>query len=559
MATNQIEEVKNKTDIVSLISEYIEVKKAGRNYKANCPFHGEKTPSFMITPELQMYKCFGCGRHGDCFTFLEEHEGMEFGDALKYLAERAGIKLVLQKDESSSEKEKIFEINKSAVNFFDYALNNHPEGKKVKEYLTKDRGLSDESINLFKIGYSPTSFGALTNYLTVKKKFKIADIEKTGLIVGGGKTFDRFRGRVIFPLMDHRNEVVGFAGRILPWAKQDMAKYINSPETVVYHKSKLLYGLNITKGDIRSSKFAIVVEGELDMISSYSSGIKNVVAIKGSVLTEDQIRLIGRFCQRIVLCLDSDFAGDEAAKRGAIMAINMGFDVKVAHLKKFKDPDEAARNDPEGYRRAIEEAASLWDFMINQIFNKYDLGSGSGRSQISKEVVPLLTLIQDKIVQSFYVELVARKLSVSIETVFSEIDKIKQIDKNIVSQNNYQQPEKSRRLKLEEKLLVNCVGEKKEFLFSDEIKSLVSDDFILKIITHLQEKGLPLPVEFQTRYAEMVLENSEKEDVETIVKELTILDTKQKLEDIAEKIKKDENSQDLLKEFSNLSKKLSAL
>lgn len=559
MAVNQIEEVKNKTDIVSLISEYIEVKKAGRNYKANCPFHGEKTPSFMITPELQMYKCFGCGRHGDCFTFLEEHEGMEFGDALKYLAEKAGVKLIMQKDDSVSEKEKIFEINKSAVNFFEYALTNHPEGKRVMEYLTKDRGLTTDSIKTFKIGYSPTSFGALTNYLSVKKKFKMGDIEKTGLIVGGGKNFDRFRGRVIFPLMDHRGEYVGFAGRILPWAKQDMAKYINSPETLVYHKSKLLYGLNITKGDIRSKKFAIVVEGELDMISSFTAGIKNVVAIKGSVLTEDHIRLIGRFCQQIVMCLDSDFAGDEAAKRGAIMAINLGFDVKVAHLAKFKDPDEAARNDPEGYRKTISEAVSLWDFLIDQTFSKYDIGSGSGRSSVSKEIVPLLVLIQDKIVQSFYIELVARRLSVPIETVFTEINKLNQVNKPNSSVNKYEEPEKSRRQKLEEKLLVNGIHGDMEFLFDNKTKDLISNDFVLKVIDYLEKNGLPLPNELQSKYAEMVLENSEDEPIENIVKELTILDTKQKLEEIADKIKKDENNEELLREFSFLSKKLSAL
>lgn len=559
MATNQIEEVKNKTDIVSLISEYIEVKKAGRNYKANCPFHGEKTPSFMITPELQMYKCFGCGRHGDCFTFLEEHEGMEFGDALKYLAEKAGVKLIMQKDDSVSEKEKIFEINKSAVNFFKYALNNHPEGKKVMEYLTKDRGLTMESIKTFKIGYSPSSFGALTDYLVTKKKFKQSDVEKTGLIVGGGKSFDRFRGRVIFPLMDHRGEYVGFAGRILPWAKQDMAKYINSPETLVYHKSKLLYGLNITKGDIRSKKFAIVVEGELDMISSFTAGIRNVVAIKGSVLTEDHIRLIGRFCQQIVMCLDSDFAGDEAAKRGAIMAINLGFDVKVAHLEKFKDPDEAARNDPEGYIKTISEAVSLWDFLINQTFNKHDIGTGSGRSQVSKEIVPLLILIQDKIVQSFYVELVARRLSVPIETVFLEINKLNKTDKSATSVNSYFEPKKSRRQKLEEKLLVNGIRTDMELLFDIKTKQLISSPFVLKVVEELEKNGLPLPNELNSKYAEMVLENSEDESIANIIKELTILNTKQQLEDLAEKIKKDENNNDLLKEFSILSKKLSTL
>ena len=309
MASNQIEEVKNKTDIVSLISEYIEVKKAGRNYKANCPFHGEKTPSFMITPELQMYKCFGCGKSGDVFTFLEEHEGMEFSEALKYLAEKAGVTLTLIKNEETSEREKIIEINKSVLSFYNYALNGHVQGKKILDYLTKDRGLDLETIKKFKIGYSPESFEALSKFLIEKKKYKLNDLLKTGNLVGRG--VDRFRGRVIFPLFDHRDNAIGFAGRILPWQKQDMAKYINSPDTPAYHKSKVLYGMNITKSEIRESGYAVIVEGELDMISSYQAGIRNVVAIKGSALTEDQIRLIGRFAQKIVLCLDSDFAGNE--------------------------------------------------------------------------------------------------------------------------------------------------------------------------------------------------------------------------------------------------------
>ena len=344
MARDQIEEVKNKTDIVSLISEYIEVKKAGRNYKANCPFHGEKTPSFMISPELQMYKCFGCSKSGDVFTFLEEHEGMEFGEALKYLAEKVGVKLTFVKQNETSEKEKIIEINKSTLNFYNYALTNHPNSKKVLEYLTKDRGLTQDIIKKFNIGYAPEEYDALSKYLVGKKKHNSKDLQLSGLLVGRGT--DRFRGRVIFPLFDHKGSAVGFAGRILPWQKQDMAKYINSPETPAYHKSKILFGLNITKSEIRNSDFAVIVEGELDMISSYAAGIRNVVAIKGSALTEDQIRLVGRFCKKIVLCLDSDFAGDEAAKRGAVMAVNMGFEVKVASLKSYKDPDEIARKDP---------------------------------------------------------------------------------------------------------------------------------------------------------------------------------------------------------------------
>lgn len=557
MASNQIEEVKNKTDIVALISEYIEVKKAGRNYKANCPFHGEKTPSFMISPELQMYKCFGCGRHGDCFTFIEEHEGMEFGEVLKYLAEKAGVKLVLQKSETFSEKEKIVEINNSTLNFYKYALLNHPNGKKVMDYLIKERGLEIDVINKFEIGYSPEEYDALSKYLTVKKKYNSKDLQLSGLIVGSGA--DRFRGRVIFPLKDHRGDVVGFSGRVLPWGIKDTAKYINSPDTPAYHKSKNLYGLNVTKGELRSSKFAVVVEGELDMISSFSAGVRNVIAIKGSALTEDQIRLIGRFCQKIVLCLDSDFAGDEAAKRGAILAINLGFEVKVAHLKDSKDPDEMARKNPEGYKKAIDEAVNIWDFLIDQVFNKYDSGSGIGKSQISKEVIPLLMLIQDKIVQSYYVEQVARRLSVPIGSVIEEMKKNKVTNDETKVANDYQRKEKTRRQLLEEKLLVNCIDRNIDILFTDEISELLTDDFVLKVVNFIKNDKMPLPPELQERYAEIVLENSEIDDVDTVLKELKIVSLKQKLEDIAEKIKKDENNEELLKEFSILSKKLSTL
>lgn len=555
MSDNQIEEVKSKTDIVSLISQYLELKKAGRNYKANCPFHGEKTPSFMVSPELQMYKCFGCSRHGDVFTFLEEHEGMEFSEALKYLADKAGVKLISFKPSESSEKEKIIEINKSALQFYDYVLTSHPKGKKALDYLVKERGLDLETMELFKIGFSPEDFDALHNFLTNKKKYKEIELSKAGLLVGHG--IDRFRGRVIFPLMDHRDNIIGFAGRILPWVKQDMGKYINSPDTVAYRKSKVLYGLNITKSYIRDLKFAVVVEGELDMISSYKAGIKNVIAIKGSALTEDQIRLIGRFCKKIILCLDSDFAGDEAAKRGAILAENLGFEVRVAHLEGYKDPDEIARKDIESYKKAIDKAIPIWDFLINSSIQKYGLSTGEEKKKISQETVPVLASIEDKIVQAHYVEILARKLSVPVEAVFNQIEKnptkIKANETDVI-----QKQEKTRRQLLEEKLLVNAISQKSKKIFEKEIKELISSDFILKIINNF-ENNKDLPNELKEGYSEMVLSNSENEEIDKIILELTKLKLKQDLENLGEKIKVEENSKELLEEFSKVSKKLSTL
>jgi len=302
MPENQIEEVKGRTDIVDIIGERIELKKAGRNYKANCPFHGEKTPSFMVSPELQIFKCFGCGEAGDVFGFLEKYEGMEFSEALKYLADRAGIKLQKLHGGQSSEKEKLIEINTQALRFYNYLLLSHPVGKKALDYLINDRGLKKETIKEFQLGFSPQNSYPLQKYLIDKKKFEAKDIERAGIgILRGSGFYDRFGGRVIFPLFDHRGNPIGFSGRILPWDKRETGKYINSPETPIYHKSNVLFGLNLTRSFIKKKKTAIVVEGELDLISSWQAGIKNIVAIKGSALTDEQIGKIGAMAEKETL------------------------------------------------------------------------------------------------------------------------------------------------------------------------------------------------------------------------------------------------------------------
>src|SRR3990167_5278760 len=307
---DQVDEVKQKIDIVSLIGEYVQLKKAGRNYRALCPFHSEKTPSFMVSPELQIYKCFGCGESGDAFSFLEKYEGMDFGEALRFLADRAGIKLVALRPGEQGEKERLYEINNLASRFYHYILVGHPAGKQAYNYLTRERGLKAGTIETFQVGFSPDVPGAIRKFLVEKKKFADRELEKAGLSVLGRAAIDRFRGRITFPLLDHRGNIVGFAGRTMPGAKTELAKYINSPETPIYHKSRVLYGLNLAKTRIKEKKTAIVVEGELDMISSWQAGVENTVAIKGSAFTEEQLRLLTRFCQKVILALDTDFAGD---------------------------------------------------------------------------------------------------------------------------------------------------------------------------------------------------------------------------------------------------------
>lgn len=576
MSANQVEEVKSKTDIVSIIGEYVDLKKAGRNYKANCPFHGEKTPSFMVSPELQIFKCFGCARSGDVFTFLEEQEGMSFGEVLKYLAEKAAIKLESNFDNKSEDKEIIFKINQEALKFYKYVLKSHPQGKKAYSYLINDRKLEKETVDQFGIGYSPFTPGVLPDYLMNKKKFKLKDLDIAGLVSQGrGKVYDRFGGRVIFPLKDHRGQIVGFAGRLLPWDKRETGKYINSPDTPVYHKSKVLYGLDMVKADIRVAKYVVMVEGELDMISSWQAGIKNVVAIKGSALTEDQIRLLSRFTNKIVMCLDADFAGDEAARRGAILASNLGMEVKIATLIGYKDPDEAAKQDVNALKKAILNASDIWDFLINLVVNKHGL-TGSGKSKISREIVPMLSVIGDKIVQAHYVEMVSRKLSVPFDVVMNQITNNAKEDKSVQNLKENVVEDKSRRQLLEERLLTLILLFNRSLLKEAEVKTLFGDVYIKRLVGEVLKinayESLPigelfsrLPAEMSKGFQQNLLKEYEKEELEIVKRQLTILVLRETLNDLSAKIgqAEEKDNQEELRSFqisfSENTKKLSAL
>ena len=585
---DQVEEVKQKTDIVSLIGEYTELKKAGRNFKANCPFHAERTPSFMVSPELQIYKCFGCGKSGDAFTFLQEHEGMDFPEALKYLADKTGIKLERTNFRSRGEKEKLYEINNLASKFYQYVLLKHPSGKRALNYLTKDRGLKFDTIRTFNIGFSPDSPSALKKFLVDKKKIDRRSLDKAALFYKrGANLYDRFRGRVIFPLHDHRGNPIGFAGRLLPRAKSEMAKYINSPETPVYIKSNVLFGLNLTRSAIKKSGRAIVVEGELDMISSWQVGIKEVVATKGTALTSEQVRLLSRFADSIVLALDADFAGDSAARRGIAIAQNEGLEVKVARIKGFKDPDEAARKDPKAYKKAIEEAVDVWKFIIDLVVSRNNPNSGTGKAKISREVAPILASVQDSIVQAHYVQYLADKLNVPVESVSDQIAKTKaEVEVKKEEATKVERKVKTRREMLEERLLTLLFGSTPKDLGKKETTKLIETSFAKRILeefgsfTKSKKKfdvkyfAKSLPEELKEGFAEIVLkdingliENEEElqKELALVKKELEILNIKSILTKLAGEMKDFEKKKDQVKlkraekEFSKYSEKLSTL
>ena len=587
---DQVEEIKQKTDIVSLISEHIQLKKAGRNYKALCPFHSEKTPSFMVSPELQMFKCFGCGESGDIYSFLEKYEGMEFREALKLLADRAGVKLITRNLGEASEKEKLYQINTLASKFYNYVLLGHPRGKPALDYLTKERGITFETIKTFQLGFSPDVPGVLKRFLVDKKKFTVRDLERVGLVfVQDRLVSDKFRGRIIFPLFDHRGNIAGFSGRVMPTAKSDLAKYINSPETPIYHKSNLLYGLNLSKSEIKEQKEAVFVEGELDMISSWQAGVKNTVAIKGSALTDEQVRLISRFTKKITLALDTDFAGDTAARRGISVAQKQGLEIQVARLGQYKDPDEAVRKNPPEFKKLLKETVNVWDFILDSIFSRFDLKTGEGKAKISSEVVPVLNSIPDKIVQAHYIGIVANRLKVPESAVSEQISQLKE---ELISEEEkkiiipIKKIEKSRRQLLEERLLTLAFQGDPKILLASNVNGLIATPLTKRICQEYEkfsqghkdfspsEFTENLPKELMNGFAELVLADTGeitadtddyKQELDLVIHDLEIVDLQHQLEESEAKIRQyeaEEEREKLKKEqekFAELGQKLTKL
>ena len=434
---DQVREVKQKADIVSIIGERVKLKKAGRNFMALCPFHSEKTPSFNVSQELGIFKCFGCGESGDVFSFLEKFEGMEFPEALRYVADKAGVKLeAFRPSREYAAREKMMAILSLAAEFYHYLLMTHKVGEEARQYL-KQRGMWKKTIETFQLGYAPMSWEGLMKYLMGKKGYEGQDLEQLGLVIRktkGGHYYDRFRGRIMFPLTNQRGQVVGFSGRLLEAQAKDSpehkttaeqgAKYINTPETTFYHKSELLYGLSVTKQAIKKEDKAIVTEGEFDVLSSWQGGVKNIVAIKGSALTEAQIRLLGRYSKNVSLALDADQAGEESTKRGIALADKLGMNVRVIQLVGGKDPDEVARAGKERWKRLVKRAVSVYDFYLSSTLRRYDSTTGEGKRQISRELAPILAGISSQVEQAHYIGKLAKALSVAEEVVGREVESV---------------------------------------------------------------------------------------------------------------------------------------
>jgi DNA primase len=427
---DQRDEIKARLSIVDLVSEYVELKKAGRNFKGLCPFHSEKSPSFVVSPDKEICHCFGCHKGGDIFSFYQEVEGVEFIQALKDLGSKVGVQIQEVSQESvkinKGKKDNLYELHKIATDHFVSNLHNTDEGKKVLDYLNK-RGVSSDMIEKYKIGFALDSYDDLYK-IFLSKGFNKPEIVESGLATSKdteySKIFDRFRLRLIFPIFSKDGKVIGFGGRALK--ADEPAKYLNSPETPIYHKSDVLYGFNFAKEEIRKSDQVILVEGYFDQIAMTQAGIKNVVSVSGTALTPRHLHLLGKFCKNILFCLDSDSAGIEALYRSSELALEEGFNLKVLKLGEYKDPGELLQKDPEKLHQIVNDGVDLFDRILEIEYLPFSFEERSDLNFLSNflaKILPLVRKISSPILQDVVVRKIASAINVSVEMIYDEMKK----------------------------------------------------------------------------------------------------------------------------------------
>lgn len=477
---DQKEEVKSKADIVEVISSYIPLKRAGRNFSGLCPFHSEKTPSFMVSGERQVFKCFGCGEGGDVFTFLEKIEGYDFREALLEVAKRVGVTIKSFKpSEQSHQKDKILAVNELAGRFYSYILLKHKKGEPARQYL-KERGINEDIWKKYGLGFAPEGWENASSFLK-KRNFKEADVAASGLVIARERAsdrsyYDRFRNRLIFPIRDGRGITLGFSGRLIEGGSRgeglgyrNEPKYLNSPETEVFHKGMLLFGLDVAREAIRSTNEVLLVEGEFDVLSAHQIGVKNVVASKGTALTEKQIATLARLSENVILCFDTDLAGDKASRRGIELMDMVGLTVKVVGLGKYKDPDEFCHQDALGFSRAVKTASNIYDYFLESSTKRFDRETADGQKKIGREILPILSKITDDLVRAHYVGKLAKVLDLDVGLVSAAVEK-KQSEVNTNNNNRVPTADLSsqpgEKLSLEEFFLVL-------FLLGDEVNKAV--------------------------------------------------------------------------------------
>ena len=614
MAFSSIDEIKNRLDIVELVGGYIKLQKAGQNFRALCPFHSEKTPSFFVSPTRQLWHCFGgCSEGGDIFKFVMKIEGIEFGDALRLLAQKAGVELKKQDPKIRSERQRLYEVCELTAKFFEKQLEESKVGKEAKKYLL-NRKINEESLKKWRIGYAPDTWQGLSDFL-FSQGYSQEEIKKAGLGLFSekGSFYDRFRGRIIFPIFDLNSNIVGFTGRVFKNTGEDkMGKYVNTPQSLLYDKGRILYGLNRAKVEIRRKNVCILVEGNTDLIMLHQQGFENAVAVSGTALTPYQLNILKRYTDNLLISFDMDAAGQTAAKKGIDLAQAQGFNIKVVVLSQGKDPAEIISKNPKKWEKALEDAKTILDFYFHNAFSGKDLKNPLAKKEIAEILLPIIKRIPNKIEQAHWVQELARKLSVREEVIVEQLKntKAKEREKGNIyfkEEKNSNLLPKSRKVLLEETVasLVLKNPEKlnlieKEFFsyFSDRFQSIFTDlkkgvlpkdtsfidfSFTRAIASSKDEASASSPTRASAKRKNEDLfsslmrasVSSEDEDLSSSLKdvdydteikiclnEIKRLEIKNKLDEISQNIKKAEQACDLKKvnsltqEFDKLANKL---
>ena len=423
-----LEQVRAASDIVEIVGGYIPLKRAGANFQALCPFHREKTPSFNVNPHLQIFHCFGCHKGGDVFTFVKEFETIDFPEAVRRLAERARIPLEYERGAGEQQarglKEKLLEIHEQITRRWQNVLANEASGQIARDYLAR-RGVGAEAIGLFRLGCAPDAWDDTVNW-GASKAYEPALLEKAGLILRKEETghfYDRFRGRLMFPICDEQGRVVGFSGRVLS-GDEKTAKYVNSPETPIFTKSKVFFGLDKSKRILLESQTAVVCEGQLDLISCFMGGVKNVVAPQGTAFTAEHARILKRYVEEVVLCFDSDTAGQNAAVRSLDHLLACDLAVRVAVIPAPEDPDSfIKKHGGEEFKKIINSAAGFFDYYLDRLCVENDVTSDRGRLAVLREMATAVHKTRNVVLVDKYAQKTALRLGVAPEAVRLEFKK----------------------------------------------------------------------------------------------------------------------------------------
>ncbi len=465
---NIIEEIRQGSDLVEVVGEYLSLERRGKNMVGLCPFHGEKTPSFTVSPDKQLYHCFGCGASGNVFSFIMQMDNLTFPEAAKFLAGRSGVRIPEQKGPSPAGddlKTKIYRLNNLAAKYFVYCLHNTDQGKMALEYLYK-RGIEQATIENFMIGFAPSKWSGFFNFAR-KKGADTELLVQSGLVSPGREKgyYDRFRGRIMFPIFDISGKVAGFGGRLLNGEEKQGPKYLNSPQTPVFDKGTILYGMNLAREWIRREKMAIVMEGYTDVITAYQAGIKNAVASLGTSLTNNQARSLRSQVDTVITAYDSDSAGEAATWRGLGILQSTGCLVQVAELPAGSDPDDFIRaNGKEAFLEIIQNAQPLTEYRLMQLKKRYDLYSDRDRRAYTEELADILQTAVNHIEQNYYLKKAAEELGVDEDALRSELKRRRHRKNRYREEGNREVPENNHKINIKpaEKILISLMLQSKE-------------------------------------------------------------------------------------------------